>query len=655
MDAVQKAQSGHPGTPMALAPVAYVLWTRFLRFDPEHPRWFDRDRFVLSNGHASMLLYAMLHLTGYDVTLDDLKQFRQWGSKTAGHPELGSSPGVETTTGPLGQGFMNAVGMAMAEAYLAAVYNRPEHTIVHHHTYVFCSDGDLMEGASHEAASLAGHLGLGKLIYIYDDNHITIEGETEITYSDDVVQRFRGYGWHVQDIGDRANDLSVLTESISNAKNETERPSLIIVRSHIAYGAPNKQDTKEAHGSPLGEEEVEATKRRYGWPEDETFLVPRRVTDHFREIAGSRRDYEEWQRRFEAYKRDYADRAEALETAVRGELPDDWDREVAEFQPTDGPMATRSAAGKVLNGFASRIPWLVGGSADLAPSTKSLIEDEGYFAKGRYGNRNIAWGVREHAMVSASSGLALHGGLRPFCSTFFVFTDYARPGIRLSALMKVPLILLMTHDSIALGEDGPTHQPVEHLASFRAMPHMCVIRPADANETAYAWRAAMRRFDAGPTILVLTRQKLPVLDRKRLAGAEGVLRGAYVLAREEEVPHVILIASGSEVALVLEAKEKLASQWIDARVVSMPSWEIFREQPKEYRDDVLPPEVKARLAVETAAPLGWCEWVGDEGDVLGVSRFGASAPGEQVLERYGFHVDNVVERAKRLAGVFCEK
>jgi transketolase len=544
---------------------------------------------------------------------------------------------------------MNAVGMAMAEAHLASVYNRDGHTVFNHHTYVFCSDGDLMEGASHEAASVAGHLGLGKLIYLYDDNHITIEGETEIAYSDDVARRFEGYGWHVQDIGDEANDLGKITDAFANAKEETERPSLIILRSHIAYGAPNKQDTKEAHGSPLGEDEVRATKRVYGWPEEEKFLVPERVLEHMHESSKSRGGFEEWQEGYAAYRKAHPELAARLDAAMSGRLPDGWDRAIPRFAVSDGPVATRSAAGKVLNGFADRVPWLIGGSADLAPSTKSLIESSGYYAESGYENRNIAWGVREHVMVAASSGMALHGGVRPYCSTFFVFTDYARPGIRLSALMKLPLILLMTHDSIGLGEDGPTHQPVEHLASFRAMPNISVIRPADANETAYAWRAAMERSD-GPTLLVLTRQKLPVLDRSELTGAEGLLRGAYVLAAEKgNHADIILMASGSEVALILKARDKLAAEGIDARVVSMPSWELFREQPQDYRDEVLPPDVNARFAVEAGAPLGWCEWTGDGGDVLGITRFGASAPGGEVFDHYGFTVDHVVARAKRLA------
>ncbi|HWP59424.1 MAG TPA: transketolase [Candidatus Acidoferrales bacterium] len=649
MDAVQKANSGHPGTPMALAPLAYVLWTKFLRHNPRNPSWFNRDRFVLSAGHASMLLYSMLYLTGYDLSLEEIKNFRQLGSKTPGHPERGVAPGVETTTGPLGQGLMHALGMAMAEAHLAAVFNREGFDIVDHDTYVICSDGDLMEGASHEAASLAGHFKLGKLICIYDDNHISIEGPTELTYSDDVARRFEGYHWHVQNLGESANDLNAITEALVRARQEKERPSLIILRSHIAFGSPKFQDTPEAHGAPLGEEEVRRTKRVYGWPEDKHFLVPERVLSHMRQAVDQGAYLEKsWEEKLAAYREAHPDLARRFDAALKGELPDGWDKDVPVFSPGAGAIATRTAAGKVLNSFAAKTPWLVGGSGDLAPSTRTLIEGESYFARGAYHGRNIAWGVREHAMCAASSGITLHGGLRAFAATFFVFTDYARPAIRLAALMELPVIYVMTHDSIGLGEDGPTHQPVEHLASFRAMPHMCVIRPADANEVAYAWRAALGRR-SGPTMLVLTRQNLPVFDRAELAGAEGLLRGAYVLAKEKgRRPDVILIGTGSEVQLVLAAQKELGRQGVDARVVSMPSWELFREQPKSYRDEVLPPEIKARLAVEAGSPLGWGEWVGEKGDVIGMTTFGASAPEKALFEHFGFTVENVVARAKRL-------
>jgi transketolase len=652
MDAVQAANSGHPGTPMALAPLAYVLWTRCLRHNPRNPRWFNRDRFVLSNGHASMLQYAMLYLTGYDVSLEEIKNFRQWGSKTPGHPEYGLIPGVETTTGPLGQGVATAVGMAMAEAHLGAIFNRPGHTIVDHYTYVFCSDGDLMEGVSHEAASLAGHLGLGKLISVYDDNHISIEGPTELTYSDDVAQRFASYHWHVQDIGEQANDLEALHTALRNAQQEQERPSLIMVRSHIGYGSPKFQDTPEAHGAPLGAEEVRRTKQVYGWPEEATFLVPERALTHMRQaVAQGDRLETEWQAQCSAYTKAHPDLAAAFEAALRGELPTGWDADIPQFKPADGSVATRAASGRVLNGFAARVPWLLGGSGDLAPSTSTLIRGSGYFARGQYEQRNIAWGVREHAMCGCCSGLVLHGGVRAFASTFFIFTDYARPAIRLAALMELPVIYVMTHDSIGLGEDGPTHQPVEHLASLRAMPHLCVIRPADANEVAYAWRAAMQRRQ-GPTMLVLTRQGVPIFDRQKLASAAGVLQGAYVLSKESgNQPDIVLMASGSEVQLILAAQEQLAGNGIEARVVSMPSWELFQEQPQSYRDAVLPPQVKARLAVEAGSPLGWRDWVGDAGDIIGITRFGASAPARDVFTHYGFTVEQVVAQAKKLAGM----
>ncbi|HXU94181.1 MAG TPA: transketolase [Gallionella sp.] len=648
MDAVQQANSGHPGTPMALAPAGYVLWTRLLRHNPANPHWFNRDRFVLSAGHASMLLYSLLHLTGYELSLDEIRNFRQWGSRTPGHTEHGLTPGVEVTAGPLGQGLMNAVGMAMAEAHLAAVFNRAGHDIVDHHTYVFCSDGDLMEGASHEAASLAGHLGLGKLIVLYDDNHITIEGSTALAYSDDVAKRFEGYHWHVQNLGEAANDLDALECGFANAFDEKERPSLIIVRSHIAYGAPHAHDTAKAHGAPLGEEEVGATKDFYGWPHDAKFLVPQNALAHMRQ-ALAKGDAQEsaWQQKFAAYRKAYPELAAQFEAALDGTPPAGWEEAIPHFSPQDGPMATRVASGKVLNGIAGSIPWLMGGSGDLAPSTDTLLKDSGDFEKGNYHNRNLHWGIREHVMCAASSGMALHGGIRPFAATFLIFTDYARPAIRLAAMTGLPVIYVMTHDSIGLGEDGPTHQPVEHLASLRAMPNMCLIRPADANEVAYAWRAAISRME-GPTLLALTRQALPIFDRTKLAGAEGVLRGAYILSREKgDRPDIILMASGSEVQLVLEAQGKLGAEGIDARVVSMPSFELFRSQPADYRDEVLPPSVTSRLAVEAATRFGWCEWV-NHGGMIGVDRYGASAPYRQTFKHLGLTVDNVVEKAKRV-------
>ncbi len=649
MDAVQKAKSGHPGTPMALAPLAYVLWTKFLNHNPRNPNWFNRDRFVLSNGHASMLLYAMLYLTGYDLSLEEIKNFRQWGSKTPGHPEYGITSGVETTTGPLGQGLMNAVGMAIAEAHLSAVFNREGFEIIDHYTYAFCGDGDLMEGASSEAASIAGHLGLGKLIYIYDDNHISIEGDTALSYSDDVAKRFEGYHWHVQDVGDNANDLDTLADALTKAKEDKNRPSLIIVRSHIAYGAPNMHDTSEAHGSPLGAEEIQLTKKVYGWPEEEKFLVPEGALKQMRQAIERGENRETgWKEKFAAYKKAYPESADQFEARLTGNLPKGWDSDIPQFESSSGPIATRSAGGKVLNALASKVPWLIGGSGDLSPSTMTLISNSGYFAKGNYAERNIAWGVRELAMCGCCSGMALHGGVRPYASTFFIFTDYARPSIRLAALMELPVIYLMTHDSIGLGEDGPTHQPIEHLASLRAMPNLCIIRPADANEVSYAWRAAMMR-NHGPTMLVLTRQSLPIFDRSKFAKAEGVLKGAYTLSKEKgNDPEIILLATGSEVQLILAAQEQLASDGIDARVISMPSWEIFREQPQSYREEVIPSKVKARLAVETGTPMGWRDWVGDAGDVVGITKFGASAPAKEIFKHYGFTVEHVVAKAKAL-------
>jgi transketolase len=649
MDAVQKADSGHPGTPMALAPVAYVLWTKFLRYNPENPQWFNRDRFILSAGHASMLQYAMLFLTGYDLSLDDLKNFRQWGSKTPGHPEYRRTPGLETTTGPLGQGFMNAVGMAIAEAHLAAVFNRPGHDIVDHYTYAICSDGDLMEGASHEAASVAGHLKLGKLIFLYDDNHISIEGKTEITFSDDVARRFEGYHWHVQNLGEKANDLAAITRALRRAQQAKDRPSLIIIRTHIGYGAPHMQDTKEAHGQALGEDEVKLTKRFYEWPEDEHFYVPQEVLEHMRRSIDRGRELEAaWNQMFADYKRQNEGLARLFEASIQGDLPADWAVDIPAFTVDKSPMATRDAGGKALNAIARKVPWLMGGSGDLAPSTKTLIEGSDYLEAGQYQNRNIAWGVREHAMCGCSSGMALHGGVRPYAATFFIFTDYARPSIRLAAMMELPVIYIMTHDSIGLGEDGPTHQPVEHLASFRAMPHMCVIRPADANETVWAWRAAMMR-SKGPTMLLLTRQKVPIFDRANLGSAEGLLKGAYILSREPaERPDVILIASGSEVQLILQAQPELEKQGIHTRVVSMPSWELFDQQDEGYRNEVLPPDVTARLAVEAGAALGWCKYVTDRGDTITIDEFGASAPAQELFRHYGFTVENIIDRARAL-------
>jgi transketolase len=649
IDAVEKANSGHPGTPMALAPAAYALWMKHMHYNPINPNWLNRDRFVLSNGHASMLQYAVMHLVGYKISLEDLKNFRQWGSNTPGHPEYRLTPGIETTTGPLGQGLMNAIGMAIAEAHLAAIFNTKEYFLIDHYTYVFCSDGDFMEGASNEAASIAGHFGLGKLIVLYDNNHITIEGNTSLTYSDDVTKRFESYHWHVQNLGDKGNDIQVISEAYTRAKSVSDKPSLIILRTHIGYGSPNKQDTSEAHGSPLGAEEVKLTKKNYGWSEDKFFWVPDDVKSHMSAAIEKGKILEEkWNKIFGDYKKAYPDLAKQLNEYMEQVLPEGWDSKIPVYKPSDGPKATREISADVINAVKPHLPWLMGGSADLEPSTKTIIKSSGYFEKGKYDNLNIDWGIREHVMCAASSGMNLHGGIRPYAATFFIFTDYARPAIRLACIMQLPVIYVMTHDSIGLGEDGTTHQPVEHLASFRAMPGMCLIRPADANEAAFAWRAAIQNTK-GPTMLVLSRQKLPIFDRNNLAHADGVIKGAYILSTEQgRKPDIILIATGSEVQYVLEAQRELKNESVDARVVSMPSWELFRMQKKEYRDKVLPADIKARIAVEAASPQGWCEWVGDQGKVIGISKFGASAPYKELCEHYGITVKNIVSTAKKM-------
>jgi transketolase len=650
IDAVQKANSGHPGMPMGAAAMAYTLWTRYLKHNPTNPQWPNRDRFVLSAGHGSMLLYALLHLTGYDLPLEELKQFRQWGSRTPGHPEHGLTPGVESTTGPLGQGFGNGVGMAIAERFLAEHFNRPGFPIIDHYTYAIVSDGDLMEGVSSEAASLAGHLRLGKLIYLYDDNKISIEGSTELAFTEDVGRRFEAYDWHVQHVD--GNDIEAVEQAIEAAQTETQHPSLIIARTHIAYGSPHKQDSAEAHGAPLGEEEVRATKEALGWPLEPPLLIPPEALAHFREAVERGHAWEaEWQRLLEAYAGQYPELAARWRMVMAGELPPDWDADIPHFQPDDGPIATRVASGKALNALVERLPTLVGGSADLAPSTSTYLRDRGDLESDCYGGHNMHFGVREHAMGAIVNGMALHGGVIPYGATFLVFSDYMRPPIRLAALTGIHVIFVFTHDSIALGEDGPTHQPVEQLAALRAIPGLTVVRPADANETAEAWRAAIQA--KGPVALALTRQNLPVLDRATLAPAAGLARGAYVLADSPDGRHpdVILIATGSEVALALAAREELTRQGIAARVVSMPSWELFEEQPQSYKHEVLPPDVTARLAIEASVPQGWWRYVGSGGDVLGLERFGASAPAKVVLEKLGFNVDNVVARASALGGL----
>jgi transketolase len=650
VDSVEKAKSGHPGMPMGTAALAYVLWTRFLKHNPANPKWPGRDRFVLSAGHGSMLLYSLLHLTGYDLPLDELKQFRQWGSRTPGHPEYGLTPGVETTTGPLGQGFANGVGMAIAEAFLAEHFNRPSHTIVDHYTYAIVSDGDLMEGVASEAASLAGHLQLGKLIYLYDDNDISIDGSTDFTFTEQVGKRFDAYGWHVQEIAD-GNDVTAIEAALKAAQAESTRPSLIIVHTHIAYGSPGKQDTAEAHGAPLGAEEVKRTKEFFGWPQEPAFYLPDEALAHFRRAVERGRAWEvEWQSRFEAYAAAHPSLAAEWHRVLRRELPSGWEASLPTFKAEDGAMATRVASGRVLNAIAPTIPNLIGGSADLATSNNTLLREAGEFSPQNHAGRNLYFGVREHGMGAILNGLAVHGGVIPYGATFLIFSDYMRPAIRLAALSELPVIYVFTHDSVGLGEDGPTHQPIEHLAALRAMPHLTVIRPADANETTVAWRVALTQRH-GPVALVLTRQNLPIFDRTQVAAADGLEQGAYILLDAQgAAPDVILIATGSEVSLALEAHQQLARQGVRARVVSMPSWELFEHQPQAYRDAVLPPSVRKRLAIEAGVPQGWRDYVGPEGDIIGLARFGASAPGPVVMEKLGLNVAHVVARALKLLG-----
>jgi transketolase len=659
IDAIQKANSGHPGMPMGSAPMAFILWTRFLKHNPSNPSWYNRDRFVLSAGHGSMLLYSLLHLTGYDLPLDQIKRFRQWGSMTPGHPERGWVPGVEVTTGPLGQGFGNGVGMAMAERYLAARYNRPGFEIINHFTYGIVSDGDLMEGVASEAASLAGHLKLGKLIYLYDDNRISLSGATDLIFTEDRAKRFDAYGWHVQSIED-GNDLAAINRALQSAHSDTGRPSIIFVRTHIGFGSPNKQDTFEAHGSPLGEEEVKLTKQNLNWPLEPTFYIPDQALEHFRKaIDRGKKTEAEWNEEFSSYREAFPDLAGELQQVMNGELPAGWETTLPQFPADPKGMATRVASGKVLNALAPNLPMVIGGSADLNPSTQTALRDMGDFenpdqekgdrqgsvGKGwGYEGRNLHFGVREHAMGAILNGMACHGGLIPFGATFLVFSDYMRPAIRLAALMEQHVIYVFTHDSIGVGEDGPTHQPIEQVAALRTIPCLVVIRPSDANETAIAWRVAIEMRDL-PVALILTRQNVPTLDRSRYASAEGLRRGAYILADASNAkPDAILIASGSEVALIVEARLKLLEQKVDARVVSMPSWELFDAQPQEYRDGVLPPSVPVRLAVEAGVPQGWHRYVGDHGDVIAMDHFGASAPGPVVMREFGFTVENICDR-----------
>ncbi len=646
MDAVQKANSGHPGTPMALAPVAYVLYDRFMRYNPQNPDWANRDRFVLSAGHASMLLYSILHITGYDMTLDDIMNFRQLHGKCAGHPEYGLAPGVETTTGPLGQGVANSVGMAIAEKWLASYFNRPGHEIINYKIFAIAGDGCMMEGVSGEAASLAGHLGLNNLIWIYDNNRITIEGNTALAFSEDVAARFMAYHWNVERVTD-ANDLGLLERAIQTACKESERPTLIIVDSHIAYGSPTKQDTHGAHGEPLGEEEIRATKKVYGWDPDKKFFVPDEVKNYRAQSLTKGRQFEaEWNQKFSAYSAAYPEHAKQFQMMQNREIPAGWESALPTFAADAKGLAGREANNKILNGIAAQIPWLMGGAADLAPSTKTLIKDGGDFQKNNYSGRNFHFGIRENAMGSIANGMAL-SKLRPYVATFLIFSDYQRPAFRLSSLMEQPAIYIFTHDSIGVGEDGPTHQPIEHLASLRAIPHLEVIRPADANEIAVLWKHILQLKDR-PVALILTRQAMPTFDRVKYASAEGAMRGAYIMADCTGTPEVILIGTGSEVQLCLGAHEQLIQKGIKSRVVSMPCWSLYERQDPAYWEEVLPNSVRARVAVEAGSTFGWRRYVGrhGEGNVLGMRTYGASAPIKDLLKEFGLTVEGVVKMAK---------
>ena len=664
IDAVQKANSGHPGLPMGAAAMAYVLWTRVLKYNPHDPLWPDRDRFVLSAGHGSMLLYSLLHLTGYDLSLDEIERFRQWASHTPGHPERGHTPGVEVTTGPLGQGFGNGIGMAMAEAWLAARYNRPGHDLVNHYTYALVSDGDLMEGVASEAASLAGHLRLGKLIYLYDQNHVSLAGATELTFTEDVGKRFEAYGWHARKVPD-GNDTEDVAAALREAQAEKNRPSLLLVRTHIGYGSPHKQDSFHAHGSPLGAEEVAATKKALGWPTTDSFLIPPEALAHFRQAVGRGKEaQQEWQRRFDAYRAAFPAEAAEWDQVMGGRLPPDFEAQLPQWKAGDKPVSTRVAAGEALNVLAQHIPNIMGGSADLNPSTHTALKDQGDFqpreetevsaAAGAvggtwsYAGRNIAFGVREHAMGAAVNGLAAHGGIIPFSATFLVFSDYMKPAIRLGAIMGLRVIYVFTHDSIAVGEDGPTHEPIGQLAGLRAIPGLTVIRPADANEAAEAWVVAVGRNS--PTLLALSRQNLSILDRSRARDA-SVARGGYILSEAEGGdPQVLLIATGSEVELCVKAQARLKELDIRARVVSLPSWNLFAEQESGYRQQVLPAGVRKRVTVEAGATFGWERFAGEEGTVIGIDHYGASAPAEEVMKRFGFTAQRVTAAALRLLG-----
>lgn len=662
-DSVQKANSGHPGMPMGAAAMAYTLWTKYLKFNPQDPHWFDRDRFVLSAGHGSMLLYSLLHLTGYDLPLEELQRFRQWGSKTPGHPERGHTVGVEVATGPLGQGFGNGVGMAIAEAWLAARYNKPGHNIIDHFTYAICGDGDLMEGVTQEAASLAGHLRLGKLIYLYDDNLISLAGGTNLTFTEDVAKRFEAYGWHTRLVKE-GNDTEEVAKAIEEARKEITRPSLILVRTHIGYGSPKKQDSFEAHGNPLGEEELLAAKKALGWGSTDKFYLPKDAVDFFRNVgkkgAGLQSD---WDKRFAAYKSAFPKEAAELSGAIAGKLPADWKKDLPKWKPEDKPLATRAAGGQVMNAIAKYVPNLIGGSADLNPSTNTAIKGEGDFQPTEFGGphsqgavggvwgyagRNVAFGVREHAMGAAVNGMAAHGGVLPFSATFLVFSDYMKPSVRLGALSKLKVFYVFTHDSVGVGEDGPTHEPIEQLAGLRAIPQLNVMRTADATETAEAWAVALEHD--GPTLFAFSRQNLPHLDRSKAKNID-VAKGAYILVEAEGgTPDVILIGTGSEVSLCTKAAEKLTGYGVKARVVSMPSTYLFEAQDDTYRESILPKSIRKRITVEAGATLGWHKYAGDEGKVIGIDHFGASAPGDEIMKHFGFTAERVASEALRLLG-----
>jgi len=648
IDAIEKASSGHPGLPMGAAPMAYTLWSKHMNHNPNNSSWFNRDRFVLSAGHGSMLLYSLLHLSGYDVSIDDIKQFRQWNSNTPGHPEVVDTDGVEATTGPLGQGFAMSVGMAMAEAHLAAKYNQENFNIIDHYTYALISDGDIMEGISHEAASLAGHLGLGKLIALYDSNDISLDGELNLAFSENTAKRFEAYGWQVLRVED-GNNIEEISQAIKQAKETTDKPTLIEVKTIIGYGSPNKSDSHQAHGAPLGKEEASLTKEYYNW-DHKPFEVPEEVYEHFKQVIAERGNKveKEWNQTLANYEKEYPELAEELKQIIYQELPENWDEQLPTFIPEEDNLATRAASGKILNSLATKIPHIFGGSADLASSNNTMIEDADNFSKDNYAGRNIWYGVREFAMAAAANGIALHSGLKPYVGTFFVFSDYLRAAIRLSAIMQVPVTYVLTHDSIAVGEDGPTHEPVEHLAAVRAMPNVSVIRPADGNETKAAWRLAMEAT-THPTLLVLTRQNLPTLENTEQLAYEGVKKGAYIISdSEQETPDALLLATGSEVQLAIKAQQELKTQNVDVRVISMPSWDRFEKQDEAYREKILPKEVTARLGIEMGSSLGWHKYVGDQGAVLSVDTFGASAPGEKIIEEYGFTVENVVKQVLSL-------